>query len=79
MVSGGSAVNNQLTGVDTTVAIWDPSTAVWTSTGADAAMARLYHSERRFDAGRHDLNLGGGAPGPLNNANGADLRAGLSV
>ena len=34
MVSGGSQVNDQLTGVDYTVAIWDPSTGLWTSTGA---------------------------------------------
>ena len=70
MVSGGSAVDNQLTGVDNTVAIWDPSTGVWTSTGADAAVARLYHSDAILMPDATILNLGGGAPGPLNNTNG---------
>ena len=70
MVSGGSAVDNQLTGVDYTVAIWDPSTGVWTSTGADAAVARLYHSNAVLLPDATILNLGGGAPGPLINLNG---------
>src|SRR5438552_7753760 len=29
MISGGSAVDNQLVGVDETVAIWDPHTGAW--------------------------------------------------
>ena len=70
MVSGGSAVDNQLTGVDNTVAIWDPSTGVWTSTGANAAVPRLYHSTAVLLPDATILSLGGGAPGPLNNLNG---------
>src|SRR5262245_39481804 len=70
MVSGGSQVDNQLTGVNNTVAIWDPSTGVWTSTGANAAVARLYHSTAVLLPDATILSLGGGAPGPLNNLNG---------
>ena len=70
MVSGGSQVNNQLTGVDYTVAIWDPSTGLWTSTGANAAEARLYHSTAILLPDDTILSLGGGAPGPLTNLNG---------
>ena len=70
MVSGGSQVDNQLTGVDNTVAIWDPSTGVWTSTGANAAVARLYHSTAILMPDATILSLGGGAPGPLTNLNG---------
>ena len=70
MVSGGSQVNNQLTGVDYTVAIWDPSTGLWTSTGANAAEPRLYHSTAILLPDDTILSLGGGAPGPLTNLNG---------
>ena len=70
MVSGGSQVNNQLTGVDYTVAIWDPSTGLWTSTGANAAEPRLYHSTAILLPDDTILTLGGGAPGPLTNLNG---------
>src|SRR5262249_24443725 len=70
MVSGGSQVDNQLTGVDYTVAIWDPSTGLWTSTGANAAEPRLYHSTAILQPADTILSLGGGAPGPLTNLNG---------
>ncbi len=43
MVSGGSGVYNELTDVTNEVAIWHPDTGQWTI-GADAAVARLYHS-----------------------------------
>jgi hypothetical protein len=69
MISGGSAVQNQLIGVDTTVKIWDPDTGEWT-VGADAAVARLYHSTAILLPDGTVLTLGGGAPGPLANLNG---------
>src|SRR5262249_40010343 len=70
MVSGGSQVDNQLTGVNYTVAIWDPSTGVWTSTGANAAVPRLYHSTAILLPDATVLSLGGGAPGPVTNLDG---------
>jgi hypothetical protein len=70
MVSGGSAVYNELVGVDNNVEIWDPATGVWTSTGAVAAVARLYHSDTILLPDATVLNLGGGSPGPLTNTNG---------
>jgi hypothetical protein len=70
MVSGGSSVYNKLVGVDNNVEIWNPSTGVWTSTGAVAAVARLYHSDTILLPNATVLNLGGGAPGPLTNTNG---------
>ena len=69
MISGGSAVDNELVGVDTTVEIWDPRTGHWTAE-ADAAIARLYHSTAILMPDATVLNLGGGAPGPLVNLNG---------
>jgi hypothetical protein len=74
MVSGGSQVDNQLTGVEYTVAIWDPSTGLWTSTGANAAVPRLYHSTAILLPDATVLSLGGGALYPdvpsMDNLNG---------
>src|SRR5262245_31662245 len=74
MVSGGSQVDNQLTGVNNTVAIWDPSTGVWTSTGANAAVPRLYHSTAILLPDATILSLGGGGLDPndpsMNHLNG---------
>ena len=69
MISGGSAVDNVLQGVDNTAEIWDPSTGHWTIE-ADAAVPRLYHSATILLADGSVLSLGGGAPGPLTNLNG---------
>ncbi len=69
MISGGSAVDNQLVGVEQTVEFWDPHTGHW-SVEADAAVARLYHSTALLLPDGTVLNLGGGAPGPLTNTNG---------
>ena len=60
MISGGSAVNNALVGVNNTAEIWDPSTGHWT-TEADAAIPRLYHSTTILLADGSVLSLGGGA------------------
>ncbi len=74
MVSGGSQVDNQLTGVEYTVAIWDPSTGLWTSTGANAAVPRLYHSTAILLPDATVLSLGGGGLDPdvpsMNHLNG---------
>ena len=43
LVSGGSAVSNQLIGVAYAATIWDPATGQWTL-GASAVKPRLYHS-----------------------------------
>lgn len=69
MINGGSSVNNTLTGVDKTAAIWDPETGQITY-GVDEANARLYHSTSVLLADGSLLSLGGGAPGPLKNLNG---------
>ncbi len=68
MISGGSAVDNQLIDVATTVEIWDPATGDW-SIEADAAVPRLYHSGAILLATGQVLTLAGGAPGPVANLN----------
>ena len=68
MISGGSAVDNQLVDVATTVKIWDPTTGEW-SVEADAAMPRLYHSAAILLSTGQVLTLAGGSPGPVDNLN----------
>ena len=80
MVSGGSAVDSNnnpslsVTDADNTVAIWDPSTGLWTSTGASAAVPRLYHSTAILLPDATILSLGGGGLDPndpsMNHLNG---------
>ena len=80
MVSGGSAVDSNnnpslsVTDADNTVAIWDPSTGLWTSTGANAAVPRLYHSTAILLPDATILSLGGGGLDPndssMNHLNG---------
>ncbi len=67
MVSGGSGVDNALTNVTNEVAIWNPQSGQWTI-GADAAIARMYHSTTILLPDATVLSLGGGAPGPLTNS-----------
>ncbi len=69
MLSGGSAVDNQLNGVKYAVQIWHPDTGTWTI-GSDADVPRLYHSTTLLLPDATVLSLGGGAPGPLTNLNG---------
>ena len=68
LVTGGSTVPNELTGVAYQATIWDPASGHWT-TGASAAVARLYHSNALLLNDATVLTGGGGAPGPLNNLN----------
>ncbi|HEV8443412.1 MAG TPA: galactose oxidase-like domain-containing protein, partial [Steroidobacteraceae bacterium] len=66
--TGGSAVENQLIGVNNIAEIWDPATGTW-SQGAAAVNARLYHSGALLLPDASVLVVGGGAPGPLVNLN----------
>src|SRR4029077_17559836 len=65
---GGSAVANELTGVDYQAEIWDPTTGHWTA-GASASKPRLYHSIALLLPDATVLTGGGGAPGPVKNLN----------
>ena len=75
MISGGSAVNNDLVGVNNTAEIWDPSTGHWTSE-ADAAIPRLYHSTTILLADGSVLSLGGTSPPTWTSLNGEIYRPG---
>ncbi len=68
MATGGSAVSNQLVGVNNSAEIWDPTTGIWT-VGASGAIPRLYHSFALLLPDASVLVGGGGAPGPLTNFN----------
>ena len=68
LVTGGSAVPNQLTGVAYAAEIWDPATGQWTL-GANAAKPRLYHSIALLLPDGSVLTGAGGAPGPVSNLN----------
>jgi YVTN family beta-propeller protein len=69
LATGGSAVDNQLTGVNTTAAVWNPANGQWTI-GPSGSRARLYHSGALLLPDASVLVVGGGAPGPLNNLHG---------
>jgi len=66
--TGGSQVENQLTGVSNVAEIWSPVTGTWTQ-GASGTNARLYHSFALLLPDATVLVGGGGAPGPLVNLN----------
>ena len=68
LVTGGSTVSNQLTGVAYAAAIWNPATGQWTL-GASAVKARLYHSIALLLPDGSVLTGAGGAPGPVKNLN----------
>lgn len=68
LVTGGSAVGNQLTGVAYAAETWDPATGTWTL-GANATKPRLYHSMGLLLPDGTILTGGGGAPGPVKNLN----------
>ncbi len=68
LVSGGSTVHNQLTGVAYSTEIWNPATGTWT-TGASATKPRLYHSNALLLPDGSVLTAGGGSPGPVINLN----------
>lgn len=68
LVTGGSAVDNTLDGVNNAAELWHPKTRTW-RTGASGALARLYHSVALLLPDATVLVAGGGAPGPLRNTN----------
>ena len=68
LVTGGSQVPNELTGVAYQAEIWDPATGHWTA-GASATKPRLYHSNSLLLSDASVLTGGGGAPGPVNELN----------
>jgi hypothetical protein len=68
LVTGGSAVSNQLTGVAYAAEIWNPATGQWTL-GANAVKPRLYHSIALLLPDGSVLTAAGGAPGPVKNLN----------
>ncbi len=68
VVTGGSSVGNQLSGLAYAAEIWDPKTGRWTL-GASAARPRLYHSNALLLADGTLLTGGGGHPGPVTNYN----------
>ena len=68
LITGGSQIANNLTGVAYRAQIWDPGTGAWTA-GATATKPRLYHSNSMLLPDATVLTGGGGAPGPVNNLN----------
>ncbi len=68
VATGGSVVENTLSGVNNHAEIWDPATGQW-QLGAEAGPARLYHSSALLLPDATVLVAGGGAPGPLANTN----------
>jgi hypothetical protein len=68
LVTGGSAVANQLIGVAYAATIWNPATGQWTP-GASAVKPRLYHSVALLLPDGSVLTGAGGAPGPVKNLN----------
>ncbi len=70
VVTGGSAIPNQLTGVNTSALLWKADTGGWTRGAQSTAdVARLYHSIALLLPDGTVLCGGGGAPGPQTNLN----------
>jgi YVTN family beta-propeller protein len=68
LATGGSQVNNELTGVNNSAEIWDPTTGTWRQ-GPNGQRPRLYHSMSLLLPDGRVLVGGGGAPGPVANMN----------
>ena len=68
LATGGSEVENQLTGVNNRAEIWNPATGQW-HLGTAGVKARLYHSAALLLPDATVLVSGGGAPGPQVNTN----------
>ena len=68
LATGGSQVDNQLTGVNNSAEIWDPQTGTW-HVGTSGVPARMYHSGALLLPDARVLVSGGGAPGPQVNTN----------
>jgi YVTN family beta-propeller protein len=68
LATGGSTAWNEMTGVNYSAEIWNPTTGQWL-VGPPEALARLYHSTAVLMPDASVLVAGGGAPGPQNNTN----------
>jgi YVTN family beta-propeller protein len=68
LATGGSEVENQLTGMNNRAEIWNPATGTW-RLGTAGVKARLYHSGALLLPDATVLVSGGGAPGPQVNTN----------
>jgi YVTN family beta-propeller protein len=68
LATGGSEVENQLTGMNNRAEIWNPATGQW-RVGTAGVKARLYHSGALLLPDATVLISGGGAPGPQVNTN----------
>ena len=68
LATGGSEVDNQMTGVNYSAEIWNPSTGQWVR-GAEGDRARLYHATALLLPDASVLVAGGGAIGPQTNTN----------
>jgi YVTN family beta-propeller protein len=68
LATGGSTVWNEMTGVNYSAEIWNPTTGQWL-VGPPEALARMYHSTAVLMPDASVLVAGGGAPGPQNNTN----------
>lgn len=73
LLNGGSGPVNEEIDVNTTAAIWNPATGVWTAVDAEA-VPRLYHSASILLPDATVLSMGGGAPGPANHLDGQIYR-----
>ena len=68
LATGGTTTTNELGGANYRAEIWDPNTGQWTR-GANASIARLYHSMALLLPDASVLVGGGGNPGPVFNDN----------
>ncbi|HWN06591.1 MAG TPA: PA14 domain-containing protein [Steroidobacteraceae bacterium] len=68
LATGGSLAWNEMTGVNNSAEIWNPTTGQW-QVGPSGARARLYHSTSVLLPDASVLVAGGGAPGPQVNTN----------
>lgn len=68
LVTGGSLVNNSLSGAAYTPELWDPATNTWTELAANST-PRLYHSSTLLLPDGSVWTGGGGTPGPVDNFN----------
>ncbi len=68
LATGGSSVWNEMTNVNYTAEIWNPTTGQWT-VGAAGVRARLYHNIALLLPDATVMVGGGGAPGPQINTN----------
>jgi len=69
VVTGGSLVDNQPTGANTTALLWKADTGGWTQGAKSSGKMRLYHSVALLLPDGSVFSGGGGAPSPEQNNN----------